>query len=89
MVMVLAVIYLLLTGRHFHWGEPESVGTTASSSTNLRMISGTSIVEQNHKPAPEGRQFQIAVDAVQRRSRLEFMSLWTDEILNMYETASW
>jgi len=25
MVMVLAVIYLLLTRRHSHWGEPESV----------------------------------------------------------------
>jgi len=26
MVMALAVIYLLLTRRHSHWGEPESVG---------------------------------------------------------------
>ena len=30
MVMLLAVIYLLLTRRQSHWGEPESVGTTAS-----------------------------------------------------------
>ena len=30
MVMVLAVIYLLLTHRHSHRGEPESVGTTAA-----------------------------------------------------------
>src|SRR5882672_6298245 len=30
MVMVLAVIYLLLTRRHSHWGEPESVGMTAA-----------------------------------------------------------
>ena len=29
MVMVLAIIYLLLTRRQSHWGEPESVGTTA------------------------------------------------------------
>jgi hypothetical protein len=29
MVMLLAVIYLLLTRRQPHWGEPESVGTTA------------------------------------------------------------
>jgi hypothetical protein len=29
-VMVLAVIYLLLTRRHSHWGEPESVGTMAA-----------------------------------------------------------
>jgi hypothetical protein len=29
MVMLLAVIYLLLTRRQSHWGEPESVGTTA------------------------------------------------------------
>jgi chromate transport protein ChrA len=30
MVMALAVIYLLLTRRYSHWGEPESVGTTAA-----------------------------------------------------------
>ena len=30
MVMLLAVIYLLLTRRHSHWGEPESVGMTAA-----------------------------------------------------------
>jgi len=30
MLMVLAVIYLLLTRRHSHWDEPESVGTTAA-----------------------------------------------------------
>ena len=29
MVMLLVVIYLLLTRRQSHWGEPESVGTTA------------------------------------------------------------
>ena len=29
MVMLLAVIYLLLMRRQSHWGEPESVGTTA------------------------------------------------------------
>ena len=29
MVMLLAVIYLLLTRRQSHWGEPESVETTA------------------------------------------------------------
>ena len=29
MVMLLAVIYLLLTRRQSHWGEPESVATTA------------------------------------------------------------
>src|SRR5437016_13245095 len=28
-LMLLAVIYLLLTRRQSHWGEPESVGTTA------------------------------------------------------------
>jgi chromate transport protein ChrA len=30
MVMLLAVIYVLLTDRHSHWGEPESVETTAA-----------------------------------------------------------
>src|ERR1700737_1192535 len=30
MVMLLGGIYLLLTRRHSHWGEPESVGTTAA-----------------------------------------------------------
>ena len=30
MVMVLAVIYLLLTRKHSHWGELESLGTTAA-----------------------------------------------------------
>jgi len=30
MVMLLAVIYLLLTRRQSHWGEPESVGTMAA-----------------------------------------------------------
>ncbi|MBB5319335.1 hypothetical protein [Tunturibacter empetritectus] len=34
MVMPLAVIYLLLTRRHSHWGEPESVGTTAALQTH-------------------------------------------------------
>jgi hypothetical protein len=35
-VMVLAVIYLLLTRRQSHWGEPESVGTTAALQTHTR-----------------------------------------------------
>jgi chromate transport protein ChrA len=30
MVMLLAVVYVLLTSRHSHWGEPESVRTTAA-----------------------------------------------------------
>ena len=30
MLILLAVIYLLLTRRQSHWGEPESVGTTAA-----------------------------------------------------------
>jgi chromate transport protein ChrA len=30
MLMLLGVIYLLLTGRHSHWDEPESLGTTAA-----------------------------------------------------------
>jgi hypothetical protein len=29
MVMLLAAIYLFLTRRQSHWGEPENVGTTA------------------------------------------------------------
>ena len=33
-VMVLAIIYLLLTRRRFHGGEPESVGTTAVLQTH-------------------------------------------------------
>ena len=33
-VMVLAIIYLMLTRRHSHWGEPESVGTTAALQTH-------------------------------------------------------
>ena len=33
-VMVLAVIYLLLTRRHTHWGEPQNVGTTAALQTH-------------------------------------------------------
>jgi hypothetical protein len=33
MVMLLAVIYLLLTRRQSHWGEPGSVGTMASVQT--------------------------------------------------------
>jgi hypothetical protein len=36
MVMVLAVIYLLLTRRQSHWGEPESVGTTAALQTHKK-----------------------------------------------------
>jgi chromate transport protein ChrA len=31
MVMLLAVIYLLLTRRQSHWGEPESVGAAAAA----------------------------------------------------------
>jgi len=38
-VMALAVIYLLLTRRHSHWGDPESVGTTAAL-TNAQKWSG-------------------------------------------------
>ena len=34
MVMLLAVIYLLLTRRQSHWGEPESVGTVAALETH-------------------------------------------------------
>jgi hypothetical protein len=34
MVMLLAVIYVLLTSRHSHWGEPESMGTTAALQTH-------------------------------------------------------
>ena len=34
MVMVLAVIYLSLTRRLSHWGEPESVGTMAAQAHN-------------------------------------------------------
>jgi len=34
MVMVLAVIYLLLTRRHSHRGESDSVGTTAALQTH-------------------------------------------------------
>jgi hypothetical protein len=36
MVMVLAVIYLLLTRRHSHWGEPKSVGTMAALQTHKK-----------------------------------------------------
>jgi chromate transport protein ChrA len=34
MVMVLAVIYLLLTRRQSHWGEPASVGTMGALKTH-------------------------------------------------------
>jgi len=34
MVMLLAVSYLLLTRRHSHWGELESVGTMAAVQTH-------------------------------------------------------
>jgi len=34
MVMALAVTYVLMTRRHSHWGEPESVRTTAALRTN-------------------------------------------------------
>ena len=33
-VMELSVIYLLLTRRHSHWGEPESAGTTDALQTH-------------------------------------------------------
>ena len=33
MVMLLAVVHVLLTSRHSHWGKPESVGTTAALQT--------------------------------------------------------
>jgi chromate transport protein ChrA len=33
MLMVLAVIYVLLTRSHSHWGEPESAGTMAAVQT--------------------------------------------------------
>ncbi len=36
MVMLLAVIYLLLTRRQFHWGEPESAGTMAAVQAHKR-----------------------------------------------------
>jgi hypothetical protein len=34
MVMLLALIYLSLTRRLSHWGEPESVGTMAAQAHN-------------------------------------------------------
>jgi chromate transport protein ChrA len=34
MLMVLAVIYVSLTGRHSHWGEAENVGTAAAFQTH-------------------------------------------------------
>ena len=36
MVMLLVVMYLLLARRHSHWGEPESVGTTAALQTHKK-----------------------------------------------------
>jgi hypothetical protein len=36
MVMVVAVLYLLLTRRQAHWGEPESVGTTVTVQTHSK-----------------------------------------------------
>ena len=36
MVMGLAVTYVLLTRRQSHWGEPESVGTTAALQTHKK-----------------------------------------------------
>ena len=36
LLMLLAVIYLLLTRRQSHWGEPESVGTMAAVQTNRK-----------------------------------------------------
>ena len=34
MVMLLAIVYLLLTRKHSHWGEPETVGTTDALQTH-------------------------------------------------------
>ena len=36
MVMLLAVIYLSLTRRQSHWGEPDSVGTMAAVLTHKK-----------------------------------------------------
>jgi chromate transport protein ChrA len=36
MVMLLAVIYLLLTRRQSHWGEPQSAGTIAAVQTHKK-----------------------------------------------------
>jgi chromate transport protein ChrA len=36
MVMLLAVVYLLLTRRQSHWGEPDSVGTMAAVLTHKK-----------------------------------------------------
>ncbi len=36
MVMLLAIIYLLLTQRQSHWGEPESVGMMAAVETHKK-----------------------------------------------------
>src|SRR6266849_6768542 len=36
MMMLLAVIYLLLTRRQSHWGEPDSVGTMAAVQTHKK-----------------------------------------------------
>jgi chromate transport protein ChrA len=36
MLMVLAVIYLSLTRRHSHWGEPESVAMMAGVRTHKK-----------------------------------------------------
>ena len=41
MVMVLAIIYLLLTRRPSHWGEPESVGTMAAVQTHKNIVGRT------------------------------------------------
>ena len=41
MVMLLAVIYLSLTRRLSHWGEPESVGTTAALQTHKKIVGRT------------------------------------------------
>jgi len=35
-VMLLAVIYLLLTRRQFHWSEPDSEGTMAAVLTHKK-----------------------------------------------------
>jgi chromate transport protein ChrA len=40
-LMLLAVSYILLTRRQSHWGEPESVGTTAALQTHKEIVGRT------------------------------------------------
>jgi hypothetical protein len=46
-VMVLAIIYLLLTRRCFHGGEPESVGTTAALQTHKKISRASPLLAQS------------------------------------------